>query len=173
MHGERFPSDEDWKNFSEQAEKELISTYQEEIRKRFYDLAEYIRTASDRVPNKQTMMRLSQAIAGSLSMEGQPGTLTVEKMRENFLSEVNMALKPLGFSTIAEDRLLRLEHHDSEFEGILQTGHLPDYLRNKEAAREELNRLQPWTGSHVIAEDREGAISQMEDIYTRFPELRP
>ncbi len=169
--GPSIPNDESRK-FVNRAESELTETYQEEIRRKFTEIAEYVDKVSDALPNKKVMSNIARAIAMNLASEGRPGATATGKAREFFISDMNAALEPLGYSTISQALLWKLQNSADTLGTILREGKLPEYFVIKSAAQSELERLRPWTKS-PFAEERETAVAAMDDIYLRFPELRP
>jgi hypothetical protein len=175
MRGEHYPSipDEEWKQFSENAETELLPTYQEEAIRRFHDLNDYIRSAPDALPNKEVVLKITAVLAEALTAHGELSGNTPEQTRAEFVSELSAVLHEWGYTTTTEQRLAYLETSDDTMQNALQSGHFPDWLSVHSAAVKELQRLRSWAQPHVIRDDREGAEATMELIYSRFPDLRP
>jgi hypothetical protein len=175
MRGEHYPSvpDEEWKKFSENAEAELLPTYQEEASRRFYELNDYIRAAPEALPNKDVVLKLTEVLARALTAQGELSGRTPEQTRVEFFSELSSVLHEWGYTTMSETRFAHLEASDDIMQRTLRSGHLPDWLSDRAAAAQELERLRPWAQPHVIPEDRDGALASTELIYSRFPDLRP
>lgn len=152
----------------EEAESELIRTAQKEIGSRLLALADFIGRAPQQLPDKELMQKMVHALSEMLNADG---VYTVEHVRQVFFDDLNSALKPLGYHTAEQRQLAHSEHAEETLGQILRTGHLPEYLQSSDAAKQELERLRPWLGEHVIVEDREGARYVADDIYTRFPQL--
>jgi hypothetical protein len=151
----------DWEKFSEQTEKELIPTYQEEVSRRLHEVAEYIKKVPDEMPNKELMWKLAYSLANTA---GTAMWANPEKTKEELLHGIEYGLSELGYTAIK--KVDKFKHEATE---SLQGNEA--WLQDKVAAKKELERLLPWA-ERGIGDERENAQAYMEIIYDKFPDLR-
>src|SRR5438105_11656210 len=99
--------DEEWNKFSEQKEPEMLATVQTEIRNCLFELHDLIKAAPEAMPNKELLADVVSAASTTLAEA--PTMLRPEKARDEFLERMNKTLGSIGYITIKQSRLNRVE----------------------------------------------------------------
>ncbi len=134
----------------------------QEIAQRAAKLNEYISHLPNDFPDVDLLKSLSTILTRTALDRKQQ---TSQKANKKLISYLDGILHRLGYETISKIEKFELEDR-------AQLSGNETWLKDRDAAREELERLKPWA-ENGIGDERAGAQASMNIIYSKFPELNP